>query len=189
MPHEDAEYRWTTISRATSYSGRVTLSTHTVRIDDASEISYEVDESIPYAVATLVVDDHQTVLLTRQYRYPIDRGMYDLPGGAGSADETPRDAAQRELEEELGLRANELRHLHTFYVNPGRAAWPVHVFVCDAGTTAGSVDLSDPAERVRLVRMRIASLDALIASGDIVDPTLLIARTAAAAQGVLPALG
>lgn len=187
MPHENAEQRWTTIARTVSYSGRVTLSTHTVRIADESEVSYEVDESIPYAVATLVVDD-ETVLLTRQYRYPIDRWIYDLPGGAGSEGEAPRDAARRELEEELGVRANELRPLHTFYVNPGRASWPVHVFICTAGTTAGTIDLSDPAERVSMVRMTVARLDTLIASGDIVDPTLIVARAAAAAQGALPAL-
>ena len=188
MPHEDVERRWTTVQRTVSYRGRVTISTHRVHIDDGSEISYEVDESIPYAVATLVVD-REMVLLTRQYRYPIDRWVYDLPGGAGSLEETPADAARRELEEELGLKASELRPLHTFYVNPGRAAWPVHVFICTSGTTAGTVDFSDPAERVRLVRMPVAELDALIASGDIIDPTLIIARAAAAAQGALPVLG
>lgn len=187
MAYDDSERRWTTLARSMSYSGRVTLSTHRVRIDDASEISYEVDESFPYAVATLVIDD-DAVLLARQYRYPINRWIFDLPGGAGTVDEVPRDAAQRELEEELGLVANELRLLHTFYVNPGRAAWPVHVFVCTAGTSQGSIDTSDPAEQVTLVRMTIAELDARVASGEIVDPTLIIARAAAAAQGVLPPL-
>lgn len=68
---------------------------------------------------------------------------------------SPRDAALRELEEEAGLVAGELIPLHTFFVNPGRSAWPVHV----------------------------------IARGEIVDPTLIVARATAAVRGILPALG
>jgi len=64
------------------------------------------------------------VLLTRQYRYPINRWIYDLPGGAGAEDEIPAEAASCQLEEELGLIPNDLALLHTFFVNPGRSAWP-----------------------------------------------------------------
>jgi len=64
------------------------------------------------------------VLLTRQYRYPINRWIYDLPGGAGAEDEIPAEAASCQLEEELGVIPNDLALLHTFFVNPGRSAWP-----------------------------------------------------------------
>lgn len=175
------------ISRTASYDGRVKVFSHIVELPDATEISYEVDESIPFAVATLVIDD-DAVLLARQYRYPIDRWILDLPGGAGNAGETPKAAARRELEEELGLLPRDLRLLHTFYVNPGRSAWPVHVFVCTSTTASGCVDRSDAAEQVHLVRVRVFELDAAIAAGKIVDPTLIIARATAALQGHLPPL-
>lgn len=185
MTRPDNERGWKTVARTRSYRGRVKLFTHTAMLEDTTEIAYEVDESIPFAVATLVVDGDD-VLLTRQYRYPIDRWIYDLPGGAGAPKETPLRAAHRELEEELGLVPKELHPLHTFFVNPGRAAWPVHVFVCTGGTTPGRADRTDPAEQVRFVRMPVNEVDVLIASGEIVDPTLIIARAAAAARGVLP---
>lgn len=182
-----AEQGWETISRAEVYAGRVRLVDHTVVLGDGTRSSYEVDESIPFAVATLVVDDEH-IVLTRQYRYPLDRWIYDLPGGAGAKNETPEAAAGRELEEELGLIPNKLTRLHTFYMNPARAAWPTHLFLCDAGTAAGTVDTSDPAEQVNQARVKLAELDAAIASGEIVDPSLIVARACAAARGLLPPL-
>ena len=182
------EQTWLTTQRVELYRGRVRLMDHAVMFADGSRSHYEVDESIPFAVATLVIDDG-AVLLTRQYRYPINRWIYDLPGGAGAEDEMPAEAASRELEEELGLVPNDLALLHTFFVNPGRSAWPVHVFVCDAGTRKGTPDRSDPSEQVQLVRMSVSDLDTAIANGEIVDPALIVARAAAAARGYLPPLG
>ena len=185
------EQTWLTTDgaqREEIYRGRVRLVDHVVTLADGSQSHYEVDESIPFAVATLVLDDG-AVLLTRQYRFPINRWIYDLPGGAGAADEIPAAAARRELEEELGLIPNDLALLHTFFLNPGRSAWPVHVFVCDTGTRLGTADRSDPAEQVQLVRMSVSDLDAAIVTGEIVDPALIVARAAAAASGHLPPLG
>ena len=161
---------------------------HEVRLPDGSRSRYLVDESVPFSVASLIIDGDD-VLLARQYRYPLDRWIYDLPGGAGRTDEAPLEAARRELDEELGIVPDDLRPLHTFFMNPGRASWPTHLFISTRGVRAGLADLSDPAEQVRLVRIPLSELDALIAGGTIVDPPLIVARAVAAAQGILPPLG
>jgi len=183
----EIEQGWETLSRREVYAGRVRIVEHDVMLPDGTPSSYEIDESVPFAVATLVVEGAH-VVLARQYRYPLDRWIYDLPGGAGHPTETPEDAARRELEEELGLIATELVPLQTFFVNPGRAAWPVHLFLCVAETRSGVADTSDPAEQVRHARLGLDELDAAIARGEIVDPALLIARASAAARGLLPPL-
>jgi 8-oxo-dGTP pyrophosphatase MutT (NUDIX family) len=184
-PHPDPERLWTTSGRRDLHRGRVVLVEHDVLLPDGSASRYEVDESVPFAVATLVIDG-DAVLLSRQYRHPLGRWILDLPGGAGAPSAPPPAPAPRAPGEELGLVAPELRHLRTYAVNPGRADWSVHVFACTTPTTAGTADRSDPSEQVRLVRMPVAELDALIAAGGIEDPTLLIARAAAAEQGLLP---
>lgn len=181
-----AELSWKTSGRKVVYQGRVSLVEHQVTLPDGSASSYEVDESIPFAVATLIYDG-ENILLSRQYRYPIDRWIFDLPGGAAEPGEQPAEAARREVEEELGLVAGDLRLLHTFYSNPGRVAWPTHLFFCDA-VSSGNALRSDPAEQVHLVGLPLSDLDVLIAGREIVDPTLLVARALAAATGLLPAL-
>ncbi|MEN0102003.1 MAG: NUDIX hydrolase [Curtobacterium sp.] len=185
---DSGEARWSTLGKTTVHEGRVTLVNHEVLLPDGSRMNYVVDESVPFSVAALVLDG-EDVLLTRQYRYPLDRWIYDLPGGGGRVDEEPVDAARRELEEELGVVADDLRPLHTFFMNPGRAAWPTHLFISTSPLRCGEVDASDPAEQVRLARVPLAILDGLIADGTIVDPPLIVARAVAAAQGELPPLG
>lgn len=185
MTTPPCEPGWTTVGRSVLHEGWSTLVRRQVRLPSGDELDYEVDESVPFAAATLVIDG-EYVILARQYRYPVDRWIYDLPAGGADAGEQPIETARRELEEELGLVAEDLRLLHTYFPNPGRMAWPVHVFVCTS-THAGTVT-DDPAEQVRPARMSVVELDELIAGGEIVDPTLLIARTMAAVRGVLPPL-
>ena len=81
-------------------------------------------------MAALLIDGDD-VILSRQYRYPLRRWIYDLPGGAGRVGETPVAAAMREVEEELGIIPVDLTLLHTFSTNPGRSAWMVHLFHFD----------------------------------------------------------
>ena len=89
-----AETNWTRLESAVAFAGRTTLVDHSVLLGDGTQAHYEVDESVPFAVATLVIDG-DSVLLTRQFRYPIGRWIFDLPGGAGEVGEKPVDAARR----------------------------------------------------------------------------------------------
>lgn len=182
-----AEAKWQTVDRSLIHDDRVILYDHIVTLPDGSLSHYEVDASVPFAAATLVVSG-SSVLVTRQYRYPIDRWIFDLPAGSAEPGEEPQDTARRELEEEAGIVPMQLTLLHTFFPNPGRASWPVHLFFCPGTTATGNAARDDPAEQVSTVWLRVDELDSLVASGEIVDPSLIIARAMAASRGLLPPL-
>lgn len=184
-PTPDPHWRW--ISTRETHRGRVRIDVDEVRLPTGERTTFEVDRSVPFTVATLVRDGSD-LLLARQYRYPIDRWILDLPGGGGVFGEVPEQAARRELEEELGVVAAELVPLHTFFAHPGRSVWTTHLFFA-TGVRAGRAAADDPSERVRPVRMPLAELDRLLLAGEIRDPALLIARTMAAAKGLLPPVG
>lgn len=48
-------------------------------------------------------DDPEKIIMIRQYRYPLDDYLYELPAGLTDAGETPDAAAVREMKEETGL--------------------------------------------------------------------------------------
>ncbi|MBA3440121.1 MAG: NUDIX hydrolase [Pyrinomonadaceae bacterium] len=58
-------------------------------------------------VSVLALDADESVYLTSEFRYAIERESIEVVSGAIEEDENPLDAAKRELREELGCEAEE----------------------------------------------------------------------------------
>ncbi|NCF15424.1 MAG: NUDIX domain-containing protein [Gammaproteobacteria bacterium] len=68
------------------------------------------------AVAILPLDEEGNTWLVGQSRYTLGEYSWELPMGGAPGDETPLEAAKRELREETGLDASnwtEFQRLHT----------------------------------------------------------------------------
>src|SRR5690349_3509197 len=80
------------------------------------------------SVAVLAIDDEGRIPLVRQYRYPVDDALWELPAGRLDPGESPEEAAQRELQEEIGFRAVSLDKIAFFFTTPGFCDEAMHVF-------------------------------------------------------------
>ena len=58
-------------------------------------------------VSVLALDADESVYLTSEFRYAIERESIEVVSGAIEEDENPLEAAKRELREELGCEAEE----------------------------------------------------------------------------------
>ena len=91
----------------------------------------------PGAVVILpILDDHRIVMI-RNYRYTIERELWELPAGTIEPEEEPITTARRELEEESGYRADRIRPLMEFYTSPGILTERMHAFVATGLTLVG----------------------------------------------------
>ena len=90
----------------------------TVRLPNGKEGIREVVEH-PGGVAILAIDSEERVLLVRQYRYPFERVMTEVPAGKREPGEPPFITAQRELQEEVGATADTWTELGTLIPSPG----------------------------------------------------------------------
>jgi ADP-ribose diphosphatase len=106
---------WTPLGSIARYArGKLTLREDTWRLPDGSERVYPVLVVGP-SVGVLPLVEPDRVLLVRQYRH-LQRGLsWELPGGGALPGETPEAAAQRELREEGGYRAERLTLLTRFH--------------------------------------------------------------------------
>jgi ADP-ribose pyrophosphatase len=116
------------------YTGRViNLDIDTVRFPDGSHGDLEmVRHSGACAVVPFVSDPFGAtpqVLLIRQYRYAANQVLYEIPAGRLALSESPVDCARRELLEETGCRASELKQLYTMYSTPGFTDERIHLFM------------------------------------------------------------
>lgn len=79
-------------------------------------------------VLPFVDDDH--VLLVRQYRYPArENQRWEMPTGGVDPGERLEDAAQRELMEEIGYRADELTWLSSFHTSKSVCEETAHLYL------------------------------------------------------------
>lgn len=88
----------------------------------------EVAEHPGGAVAVPLLDN-ETIVLVRQFRYPMKQYLYELPAGKLNIGEDPKLCAARELEEETGYIAGSLRKLTSIYTTPGFCNEQLHIFL------------------------------------------------------------
>lgn len=114
-----------------------------------SEITREFVDH-PGAVAVLAMDDVGRVLLIRQYRHPIRSRDWELPAGLLDVEgEDPLAAAQRELAEEVDLRAGQWSRLAEFYTTPGGSNERLLVYLAtDVSSTEAFARVEEEADIV-----------------------------------------
>ncbi len=165
---------WQRLSEKTAYKGRLHVVEHEAVLANGEHTKYEVEHSDGKAVAVLIKTPDNQIVLTHQFRFPLNRWIYDLPGGGSPANEDIQEAAIRECREEVGIRPKSLVKLASFYPNPGRADWAAHLFYCD-DFEVSELKLDDPSEVVEKVLVPVQKLDEMIRKQEIIDPSLLIA--------------
>ena len=90
----------------------------TVRLPNGNETVREVIRHIG-AVCVIPVLENGDVIMERQYRYPLDRVILEIPAGKlDSAVENRLSAIQRELSEETGYTADEWTEIGDFHPAP-----------------------------------------------------------------------
>jgi ADP-ribose pyrophosphatase len=178
--------KWKRVSSKTVWDKWMHLVEDEVILPNGDKTSYIYEPG--HGAAATLIRQQDKVLLSYQYRYPLDRWIYDLPGGGAHPGETIEAAARRECEEEVGLTPKKLIHLATFHVNPAKTAWPMHVYFCNVTEAA---DLKTVAEQsseevVHKVLLPIKEVEKLIQNGEIVDPSLLIGWYTAKERKLIP---
>ncbi len=125
------------------------------------------------SVATLAVHDDGRVVLIRQYRYPVDQPVWELPAGRVDPGESALAGARRELEEETGLRAARVEPMGVFYTTPGFCDEVMHLFRA-TGLTQGP-PRPEPDERIEVRSLSLDEARAMIGSGAIREGKTLVA--------------
>lgn len=117
------------IASKTIYEGRIIdLRIDTVKTCNAKESVREIVQH-PDGVGVVAIDDKNRICLVRQYRNPFDDFILEIPAGKVEKGEDVAVAAKRELEEETGYSAEEVKYMGYAMVSPGFCNERVHIFL------------------------------------------------------------
>ena len=152
-PHDPADFTETLVSSESVFEGRLLkVRRDTVNLPDGSRATREYIHH-PGAAMIVAQPDPDTILLERQFRYPLGRHFIELPTGKIDAGEAPLATAQRELREECGYTAQEWRHLATLHPCIGYADECIELFLArDLQQVGSALDEGEFLE-VMIVRL------------------------------------
>ncbi len=109
---------WRRKGRRTHFEHYVlSLTSHDLEADNGDEREALVIEA-PDWVNILAIDDDESVLFVRQWRFGVEKATLEIPGGMVDPGETPAETAPRELFEETGYRAARWTPLGAVEPNP-----------------------------------------------------------------------
>lgn len=121
LPSWDSEDRlarrpqWQDLSQQVVFKNPwIRVESHDVTAPTGRPAHYGLVRFANRAIAVLPLHDDGTVSLVGQARFAVDAYSWELPEGGGPHNEDPRDAAIRELREETGLVAADLREILSF---------------------------------------------------------------------------
>lgn len=164
-----------TLSTEIVYHGRV----FDIRKDRIAESGAEYErEVITHNGSAVIVPlfEDGTVALVKQFRHAAGEFLLELPAGSlDRPDEPPIDGARRELEEEIGVIAQNLELIAEFYVSPGFLSEKMFVFLA-TGLTETQQNL-DEDEFVVIVRLPLTEAVEMARNGRIKDAKTIIGLT------------
>lgn len=131
------------------------------------------------AVTLVPVDEDGNIWMVRQYRHAAGRLLLELPAGTLEEGENPEHCASREIREEIGQAAGDLRNLGEFFLAPGYSSEYMYVFLATKLEPAPLPP--DDDEYLETVLYPIEDLLRMVTNGEIRD-----AKTIAALHLALP---
>lgn len=123
--------------------------------------------------AIIALLDKDTILLNRQYRVPVKKWIYELPGGKIEKGETPRGNAVKELEEETGYLAKNIKLVAKIHPAPYICNDFQYLFLCtDLIKTRQQLE---KGEVIKLKKVKIEDALKMVQKGKIVDAVTMLA--------------
>lgn len=145
--------------------------------------------------ATILLYDteRETVLLTRQFRYPVyvnghpDGMLVETPGGLlDDDDEHPEVAVRREVIEETGHTVGEVERVFDVYMSPGSVTERVTFYAASYGPATRTHEgggLDEEGEDIETVELPFREALGMIRSGEIADAKTIMLLQWAALEG------
>ena len=172
MTAQSPDFTETPLSSKTVYRGKLLhVLEDEVRLPDGKTARREY---IRHPGASMMVPflDARTVVLVRQYRYPLGRHFLEIPAGKVDAGEDPEQAARRELREECGYEAGQWRRLGTIHPCIGYSDEAIELFLARDLRHVGHAP--DDEEFLEVVTMDFAAALEAVRDGRITDQKTVI---------------
>ena len=154
------------VERETVYDGKIIrVYKDIVELDDGNRAIREIVRHNGGVCIALKRDD--AYFMVKQYRYALGREMLEFTAGKIEEGEDPKEAILREVVEETGYQAKNLRELGYVIPTCGYCTEKIYLYYAEAGEKVGQH--LDQDERIDLYAYTFKEIKEMIANGTIND--------------------
>lgn len=159
--------------RETAYAGRAfRVQRLHMRLPDGAERIYDLVEHID-SVSIVPFDSQGNILFVEQYRVGSNSRLLELPAGVMEIGEEPLHCAEREIREETGMAATQMKLLGEYYLAPGYTSEKMYAFLA-TGLYHAPLKADDD-EFIQTRAIPAAEVFAMIRRGELIDGKSLAA--------------
>lgn len=159
------------------YEGKVfRLVRQQIQTPSKQDFYYDILEH-PGAVTIVPVTSDNMIIFVRQYRPAVGGLLLELPAGTLEKGELPELCANRELREETGMSASNLKKIGEFYLVPGYSTEYQYIFLAQGLSSAPLI--GDEDEFLSVEQIHIAQVYNMVDMGKFLDAKSIAALTLA----------
>lgn len=127
----------------------------------------------PGGAVVIPVKDDGKIILVKQFRYPLQKTLIEFPAGKLEKGEDPLICATRELEEETGYKAKEIKKLGEIFTAPGYCTEILHIYSAK-GLTPGNHNREEGELEMEILELTVEEIEKMIISGKINDAKTIV---------------
>ncbi len=141
------------------------------KLPNGNEEKYLVIEKASGVMILPIIEEDGKLYtyLVQQYRYPIGKEVLQFPMGSIESQVEPLEQAAKELKQETGLVADDLKLATKYYVDPGLSRQMCYVFIADGIAEQTAQELEETEQGMEVKKVTIEQLETMIEKGDITD--------------------
>lgn len=153
------------------HQGRlISLVKEQVSLRDGGTTTFDIVKH-PGGAVIAALNERNEICLLKQWRHAVNAHIWEAPAGCLEVGEPPLTTAQRELEEEAGVCANQWSSLGTLIPSPGFSNEVLHLFKA-TDLSKGTTNF-DPAEHIEVHWVALDTALAMAREGEIQDAKTL----------------
>ena len=165
------------LSHERIYDGKVfDVDRDRVRMPNGRDVTVDVVRH-PRSVVLLPMPEPGHIILIRQYRYAVNRWLWELPAGSVDKGEEPEGAARRECHEEIGQVPDTIVRLGALLPTPGYCDEEMLFFRLSGLSETKEEATVDEDEDIESKVFTVSDARDMVRHGEIVDMKTVVGLT------------
>ncbi len=156
-----------TVTSELIFDGKIiTVKKDTAELENGEIVNRELVVH-PGGVCVVPINENGEVLMVKQFRYPFQEALVEVPAGKLEVGEDHREAGLRELREETGAVCEKFEYLGVCYPSVAYLTEKIHIYLA-TGLTFENQDL-DEDEFLDVVKVKLEDAVEMIMNNELPD--------------------